>query len=289
MTSTENKLKQIITIVITSSILIITFAFILWTSYIEKKENNINFHNKIEETKNIINGLVEVKKMKMKALADSIATGPILRGAISTDHAETINDVLNTIKEKNNLQFALLIKDKKIQYSDNETLKQDLGIKDLSSAKFLGATKINDSIFLISSTLKKEELDQWSNITGSKFILIDKNNQVIIRNYPHDEVISDESPLSFSKNSKYLIGGLKELKETMTINFYISIEHMKQSFERKRNKYLLLGGMLTFFGFIIGIIISNIISKMMGKQSRTSNKTIDDLFEQINLLKEKLN
>lgn len=289
MTSTENKLKQIVTIVITSSILIITFTFILWTSHIEKKENNINFHNKLEETKNIINGLVEVKKMKMKALADTIATSPVLRGAVSTDHKGTINDVLNTIKEKNNLNFALLIKDKKIQYSDNETLKRDIGIKDLSSAKFLGATKINDFIFLISSSLKKEELDQWSNITGAKFILNDKNNQIIIRNYPHDEVKSDGSPLSFSKNSKYLIGGLKELKETMTINFYISIEHMKRSFERKRNKYLLLGGVLTFFGFVIGIIISSIISKMMKDQSGTSNKTIDDLFKQIDLLKEKLN
>ena len=102
-TSASSGLKQIITMVITASILLITLCFIIWTSQIEKKENRQIYKNKIAETENIISGLIDVKKMKMKALIETMANGPILKSAIATQHSETINDVLTVIKNKNSL------------------------------------------------------------------------------------------------------------------------------------------------------------------------------------------
>ena len=191
-TKSTSGLKQIITLVITASILAITFCFIIWTSQIEKQENIQIYKNKISETKNIITGLVDVKKMKMKALAETIANGPMLKSAISTNHPETINDVLTSIKKNNSLSFVVLTKNKKIIFSDTQTEEKNESIKTLTQGKFLGATKISDMIFLIASNLKENELSKWSKITGANFIIQNNSRETIIRNFDKAEFSTDD-------------------------------------------------------------------------------------------------
>ena len=296
-TKTTSGLKQAITLVITASILLITFCFIIWTSQIEKQENVQFYKNKISETKNIVSGLVDVKKMKMKVLAESIANGPMLKSAITTNHPQTINDVLTSIKNKNSLSFVAITKNKNIVYSDNATQQKNESIRHLSKGNFLGATKIGEMIFLIASELSDAELSKWSKITGAKFIIQDSSSNTIIRNFDKNEFINDkqnettdknEEVLQFTKDNLFIIGNALALKETLKINFYVSIAQIRKSFERKRNKYLLLGGVLTFIGLIISLVISGIISRMLEKNTGAGNITLEQLYEEIDALKEKI-
>ena len=287
-TSSSNGLNQIITMVITASILLITLCFIIWTSYIEKKENKQFYKNKIAETENIILGLIDVKKMKMKALIETMANGPILKSAIATQHDKTINDVLTVIKNKNSLSFVALIKDKKIMFSDNNIEQSNSSIKSLSKANFLGVTKVGEMNFVIASKLKPNELSQWSKITGAKFIITDNNDNTIIRNFEYNEFSDNRGEIQFTKDNSSIIGITKALKNTLFINFYLPTNEIRKSFERKRNKYLFLGGVLTFLGFVISLIVSNIISRMLDKTNSNGNITLDELYKEIEDLKEKV-
>jgi len=286
----KNQLNQIITISITATIFLFTLMFIIWTYNTDKQEGSQRLRDKLIEIKKTTDGLSKVKRLKLKALVKSISNSSMLKAALATSHEATISDTLNNMKSKNNLDFILILKNKKIIFSDSETTKKDQGLKETTAGVFIGAEKVGDNTILIGKGPTLKEISSWSDITGSKFILKRKNNDLIVKNY--DKVIIqriNNSIDNFTPDNKYIIGHQFLLKGSLEITHLYPTAEYKKSFLRKRNRIIVFGITLSFIGFILSIFLSKIIIRVIKNSHHTTKETeFIEILEEIRLLKKKL-
>ena len=286
----KNQLNQIITISITVAIFLFTLMFIIWTYKTDKEDSSQRLRNKIVEIKKTTEGLAKVKRLKLKTLAKSLSNSSMLKAAIATSHAPTITDTLDNMRSKNKLDFILILGGKSILFSDSETAKLDLSLKETTSGVFIGAEKIGEKTLLIGKNPTKKEIQNWSEITNSRFILSKKSNDLIVKNYERKiETKFDSSKDNFTTDNKYILGEQDLLKGSLKIIHLYPTTEFKKSFLRKRNKIIVFGITLSFIGFIISIILSKIIIRVIQNSSHASTgKEWDDILSEIKNLKEKM-
>ena len=194
------------------------------------------------------------------------------------------------MKSKNNLDFVLILKNKKIIFSDSETTKKDQSLKETISGTFIGAEKLEGNTILIGKNPTLKEISSWSDITGSKFILRRKNNDLIVKNYSKSiNQKIDKTMDNFTPDNKYIIGEQLLLKDSLKITHLYPTEAFKKSFLKKRNRIIVFGVTLSFIGFILSILLSKIIIRVIKNSHHSSNDSeFSEILDEIRLLKEKL-
>jgi len=286
-TNVRSQLNQLITVSITVSILLFTLIFVIWTYRIEKNENAIFIENRISQVKKITEGLVEVQKIKLDSLSNVIINGPIFKGSISTGHEKTIVDVIDNFKNKNNLSFIIILNGKRIIYSDSETSEKKTDLKSITAGNIISIKKIDSKTIIFGKTLNHDDINQWSDITDSKFILSStKTKEVLSRNDDNYDLKGFNHSADQTIDNKFIIGKQKLLKDTLGIIHLIPTQSIKKTFDRKKNKLLVFGLMVSFVGFIMSLLLSKLIINVFNKTSNLNNTdNFDYLIDEIEKLK----
>ena len=289
-TNIKGKLNQLITVSITVTILLFTLFFTIWTYRVEKAESGRLLREKLTEVQKITRGLVEVQKLKLDSLSRIIVNGPMLKGALATNHEKTIVDILDNIKIKNELSFIVILEKKNIKFADSETREKYLDIKSVTSGKFISANKIQGYTVLIGKTLPPKELNQWSDITGARFVLRRKNGDLIVKNFEgEDKNITALTSARQTEDNKFIIGTQWLLKETLNVTQLVSTDKIRKSFIRKRNKLIVFGMILSFVGFVMSLLLSKVILKIINSNSyQSSQHQFAHIIDEINELKGKI-
>ncbi len=265
------KIKQLLIVSIQTILTFFIFSFCLWVYITSKKEQNYYIEKKMIDTKNIIQGLSKLKKKELSLLVTNIVSRPLLKSALQTGHKETIEDVLKSIKEKNNIDFILALKGKRINYSFPES---DLTIKEIVKGHFLGKGTYKDFIILIGKKLYDKDLNYWSEISKSN--LFNSNNDF------------QDTSILVSPDNTYFYSYINLLKKTLNLEIRINSSIFKERFKKKRNSLLFLGLLLSLLSLIVSIVFVNIFYPYIVKKSNSSSISFEDLIKEIEVLKKKI-
>lgn len=290
-TKIKNQLNQIVIVSITVTIMLFTLTFIVWTYQTNKQESTIQLTKKIKEIRLTTLGLAKVKRLKLNAFAQNITNGSMLKAALSTKHQATIIDALDELKDKNNLDFILVINQKKITYANSEVLNNELALKEVTAGNFIGVSKTDRFTLIIGKNPSIEEINSWSEITGSYFVLENKKQKTIVSNYDKKSKLINlkKNEINITPDNNYVIDRQKLLKDTLTISHYYPLKESKKMFLRKRNKLIVFGLSLTFIGLIFSLIVSRIIMKVLSnKRLSNDSSQFEEILEEVRFLKKKL-
>lgn len=293
MTSTDNynSIKQIVIISLTSCLLFFIFVFLFWTYNDSKIQNRDLILEDIKNTQKMLEDLGTLKVRELNTIAKGISYGPLLKGALASQHLPTIEDVLRSIKNKNKVDFILVLKDKRIQYRGVDKGHEDSSIKEIAAGHFIGKAKIKDKFLIIGKKLISDDLTLWKKMTNASFEVMGENDKIALSNYTGKSVKgSSKTDIQLTSDNKFYYSTKKLLKGTLNIKFYLSAKPYNESFERKRNSLIILGVVLLFIGLVLSVAISKLLFNFLNKAilKKADSGNFNYLIEEIETLKKKL-
>ena len=104
---------------INTAILVVLFAFAAWLYQSSESEVERQVVSSMERVSAMTARLASLRERELSTRAQSFTVSPLLRSAVITRDAETIEDVLASIAKKNSLASVVLVQDAKVVYSNN--------------------------------------------------------------------------------------------------------------------------------------------------------------------------
>ena len=193
----------------------------------QKNEVSKKITNNLKRSIRITKDLSKLKKRELNILAKSLIYGPMVKSTLSTEHRVTIEDTLTSLATKNNLDFILILENKKpIYHSEHKSLNFSKNLKDIVGGYFIGVVRFReDSLkhftFLIGQSLRKKDLDFWTNISGIFYQVSNKQNIKLATNMPKPYSFKKEkfptNSFETSEDGLFYYQKLTLLKDTLNI------------------------------------------------------------------------
>lgn len=301
MSSTETSsddisIGNILTLIISTSILLIILFFSLWLYQSSKTTVEENVLSAMIRTKRITKNLVHIKRKELDILAESITISPLLKGSLATGHEKTIVDVMDSLKSKHDIDNILILKNKRLVFSDS-SISEDKTIKELVSGKIIGKSQITIArqlqyTVLVIKELTKEILNDWSLITQGQYVAVGSSGDLLAQN---TKTIMTPEILPTSSDGQRKFDGIEYYFHTLSLfKNTLKLVIMKEKslfwieFTKNRNSLVVLGVILFFVGVVISIIFSKLFERYIDSHQRVEMSLSDSLLEEINDVKSRL-
>ena len=291
MTSTNSKrsqAKQFIVISVSSTVMIVVLTLVVWLYNSSKKDSLKAVENRMRRIEKIIDGLSNIKKKELSTLSVGIASRPLIKSALKTKHKKTIEDVLKSVLDKNDLDFIIILENKVIRYFVTTVKPEILTLKSIASGKFIGQSKINVSsnsnyTLMIGGKLDDNDLKFWSEISNAKFKILNSINEVVVSNVDRKDLTNEnlitQGVINVTSDNKYYFREIHKLGKSLKIRYFIDKKYYSDAFVRKKNQLLLIGGSLLFLGILLSLFVAEVIIKIFNKGTTFNPEAKDRDFE----------
>jgi hypothetical protein len=272
-TSTNNTglFRQIVTLVITLSALIMILIFTIWLYIKAKDEVTVKATQHFSRAASITKDIVELKKMELKALSNSLVNGPILKGALTTMHKETIEDTLNNLVQKNKLKFALILEDKNIKHGVGP-FEEGTGVKQIVAGNLIGVAKFTGRLkgykLLLGLGINKNIIASWNKVTDSSYSIFNKSGEFLLSNKEEKSLAwqeKDNETLHVDTEGKFYYWQMHLLKETLPVQIFVSKEKFWHEFHKTRNSLIFVGVTLFFLSLIMATFFAKFLENYLAK------------------------
>jgi hypothetical protein len=257
------KLQHSLILAINSSILAVLFVFTGWLFTTSKREVEVEVVASLDRAAAMTERLARVRERELNGIAQSQGASPMLRGAVATNDADTIADVLSGVADKNGLTVAALVDGKASVYASKpDAVKKS--VSQLTAGMFTGRASGDEPLtLLVAQDPTTALLDVWSEISGVRYAVIGRD----FNNLPAEDqgllgrLPTGVSPITLdSVKTKYYARRANVLDGRFNVALFVPRAPFWQRFEARRNSLVVLGSVLFFLGLLMSIGFSRFIS-----------------------------
>jgi hypothetical protein len=246
------RLRQALILAINTSILAVLFVFMGWLYWTSRGDVEREAAASIARAAKITGDLAAMRERELSGLARSLASAPMLRGALGTRDRETINDVLAAAAAKNGLLAVEIRRGGAAQF----------GVPPRGWTALTGEADAGGGLTLrLTQAPDVELLRSWTAITGAFYAIRSAAGTPIVADLPEGEdpqalrvqPSRGSAPIVVSGKSSYCAAQAVLLGGRLTGTLFEPRDPFWKAFERRRNSLIVLGAALFFMGLLLSI------------------------------------
>ncbi|MBI4346134.1 MAG: hypothetical protein HY553_04725 [Elusimicrobia bacterium] len=247
---------QAMVLAINTSILSVVFAFSAWLYWSTRSEVHAQVEASLARATVMTEALADLKSRELSALAQSMAVSPMLRGALATNDASTIDDVLRTFAAKSGLT-DVAVRGRRVCRSD-PTWAAGCGW-------LTGQAPIERGALEVRQNPDKALLDAWTAVTGVRYA---------VAHPAVDNLPAAERDRYYARESRLAKAGSK-------ITIFAERAPFWRSFESRRNTLVVLGAALFFAGLVLSALFAWLIERAEPAAPGAAGPHIQRLLDEI--------
>lgn len=285
---------------INTAILVVLFAFAAWLYQSSESEVERQVVSSMERVSAMTARLARLRERELSTRAQSITVSPLLRSAVVTRDAETIEDVLASFAKKNSFASAVLIQDAKVVYANNPQ-HREARADDVLKGMFRGRALLGRAggglTLVLGESPSPSLLDEWSEITLVRYGFRAPPSALAIHNImagdatirskenlPERPIVVSSPQNTFYARTTQILDG------RFVLGIYDRYEPYWAGFQAQRNSLVVLGTSLFFVGLLMSFGFAYLIERYAlsdASQERSSSEW-KEMLEEIEQVREKL-
>ncbi|MEE8074659.1 MAG: hypothetical protein V3T60_03430 [Candidatus Binatia bacterium] len=285
---------------INTAILVVLFAFAAWLYQSSESEVERQVVSSMERVSAMTARLARLRERELSTRAQSFTVSPLLRSAVITRDAETIEDVLASFARKNSLASAVLVQDAKVVYANNPQ-HREARADDVLKGMFRGRALLGRTggglTLVLGERPSPSLLDEWSEITLVRYGFRSPPSALAINNImagdatirskenlPERPIVVSSPQNTFYARTTQILDG------RFVLGIYDRYEPYWAGFQAQRNSLVVLGTSLFFVGLLMSFGFAYLIERYAlsdASQARSSSEW-KEMLEEIEQVREKL-
>jgi hypothetical protein len=264
------KLRQALVLAINTSILAVLFAFSAWLYTSTRRHVQADAGKAFERGAAMTEKLASLRERELTGLAQSLAGGPMIRAAVSTEDRATIEDALRSSAKSGGVELVLLSSGGKVRFSS----KSAGGTVDAATrGRFRGKASLDAGgksyDLWAAEKPSRQNLDAWTGITGLRYAFTEPKESGDPNNLPEEDAglaapgksANGKEPGVVTGTQKYYAIEVKLLGGRFETVLYDRYAPYWEEFEERRNSLVVLGTGLFFLGLLLSVLFAWLIDK----------------------------
>ena len=180
--------------------------------------------------------VVQMKKMQLKRVAETISQSVILKSATVSNDQKTIEDALVELSKIHNLEAMALLKGKNLTFYYHHKKRSVDKVSELVENTILSTVKFGKYRLLVAQEIESALLEQAKEFSNSEFFLVGKDNQFkLSTNDDLPEILHNESlgTRDVYVKGPYYVHHLFLFKKSIQVNILKPTEPFWSDFKEK--------------------------------------------------------